>query len=138
VIRRSPAEVWDYVADLRRTPAWRTTVTSIVAPEELRVGERFTGTTRLIGRTWHWELELTDLEVGQLLSYVVVRGIVKPSVFYRVEPHPEGARFTMGGELAHPGLVGRLLKPLALPALRRETAAHVANLKRILEAPLSS
>lgn len=135
VIRRDPGDVWDYVADLAETPRWRTTVTSIEPPDELRVGARFTGTTRLLGRTWRWVLELTTVDTGRELGYAVVRGVVKPRVSYLVEPHPDGTRFTLTGTLPQPGLTGRLLSPLARPALRRETAAHLRNLRRHLESP---
>lgn len=45
-----PATVWRFTTDLERTPQWRTTITSIQPPCELRVGERCSGTTRLLGR----------------------------------------------------------------------------------------
>ena len=68
-----------------------------------------------------------------MLAYVVVEGVVKPRVSYRLEAHPAGTLFTMVGGLDQYGLAGRLLKPVALPALRRETTAHLANLKAVLE-----
>ena len=133
VIRRSPAEVWDFVSDLAATPQWRTTVTSIEPPVSLEVGQRFSGTTRVIGKTWRWELELTEVEPGERLGYVVVRGVVKPRVVYLLEPHDDGTRFTLTGAVDQLGIAGRLLAPAAVPALRRETAAHVENLRTILE-----
>jgi hypothetical protein len=133
VIRCPPGVVWDYVSDLARTPTWRTNVASIQPPEELREGARFSGTTRLLGRTWRWVLEVTHLETGRELGYVVVQGAVTPYVSYLVEADPEGTRFTMAGGMGRVGLVGRLLRPVALPALRRETQAHVARLKVLLE-----
>ncbi len=134
VIARAPIDVWDYVADLGKTPTWRTTVTSIAPPDAFEVGERFAGTTRLLGRAWTWLLELTDVEPGRRLGYVVVQGVVKPHVTYRVEPETDGTRFTVIGGIDQFGPAGRLLKPFAVPALRRETDAHLKNLKRILEA----
>lgn len=134
VIKRPPEDVWDYVADLAKTPMWRTTVTSIDPPGHLRVGERFSGTTKVLGRTWRWEMALTDVDVGRRLGYVVVAGVVKPSVTYVIEPDPEGSRFTLIGTIEKFGLAGRLLQPVAVPVLRRETEAHLQNLKKLLEA----
>ena len=108
-------------------------MTSIEPPDVLEVGERFAGTNRLLGRTWTWLLELTEVEPGRGLGYVVVEGIVKPYVTYRIEHEADGTRFTMTGGIHQFGLAGRLLKPFALPALRRETDTHLKNLKRILE-----
>jgi len=133
LIRRSPLDVWDYVSDLSKTPTWRTTVTSIAPPEDLQVGAQFEGTTRLLGRTWRWVLEVTEVDVGRKLGYVVVDGVVKLAVSYGIEPSPDGTEFTLTGGVVRYGLAGRLLKPLALPALRRETAVHLENLKRLLE-----
>jgi uncharacterized membrane protein len=133
VIARAPIDVWDYVSDLEKTPTWRTTVTGIEPPAVLEVGERFAGTTRLLGRTWTWSLELTEVEPGRQLGYVVVEGVVKPHVTYLVEPVADDTRFTMTGGLDQFGIAGRLLRPFAVPALRRETKAHLENLKLILE-----
>ena len=133
IIERAPIDVWDYVSDLEKTPTWRTTVTGIQPPAVLEAGKRSAGTTRLLGRTWTWLLELTEVEPGRRLGYVVVEGIVKPHVAYLVEPAADETRFTMTGGLDQFGLAGLLLKPFAVPALRRETEAHLTNLKRILE-----
>lgn len=133
VIRRTPDDVWNYVSDLAETPTWRTTVTSIDPPEHLRVGEHFSGTTRVLGRTWPWRMVLTEVDPGRRLGYVVVEGVVKPEVTYLLETDPRGTRFTMTGAIAKFGAAGRLLQPLAVPVLRRETAAHLQNLKACLE-----
>lgn len=133
LIRRPPADVWDFVSDLERTPRWRTTVTSIEPPTELKVGERFSGTTRLIGRTWKWVLELTEVDPPSTLGYVVVDGVAELFVTYRVDEHPMGSRFSLTGGVEKAGFVGRMVAPFAARALERETPAHLENLKRILE-----
>lgn len=133
VIRRAPSDVWDFVSDLSRTPRWRTTVKSIEPPITFEVGAQFSATTRLLGTTWQWVLELTEIDQGRHLSYVVVQGVVKPHVSYRVAPHRDGTQFTMTGGIDQFGLGGRLLTVFARPALRRETAAHLKNLKGLLE-----
>jgi hypothetical protein len=122
-----------YVSDLAKTPTWRTTVTSIEPPDLLRVGVQFPATTRLLGRTRRWMLEITEFEEGRHLGYVVAQGVVKPHVSYRVEPELDGTRFTMTGGIDRLGPGRRLLTSVAHPALRRETAAHLQNLERILE-----
>jgi uncharacterized membrane protein len=133
-IDRPVGDVWAYVSNVARWPEWRTTITSIDPPSELTVGARFTGTTRLIGRTWRWGLELTMVEPGQRLAYDVVSGVVRPTVEYRLEPADGGCRFTMSGSVERMGVVGRILQPMAEPTLRRESTEHIANLKRLLEA----
>ena len=134
-IELPPDAVWDYVTDLRRTPEWRTTIRSIEPPEQLAVGAPFTGTTRLLGRTWHWQLEIVALDPPRHFSYVVTEGVATPTVDYVVEPLQAGTRFTMSGRIDDMGVVARLLTPFALRALRRETRLHLDNLKARLERP---
>lgn len=133
-LAQSAETVWALTTDLRRTPEWRTTITSIQPPAALRVGERFSGTTRLLGRTWQWELQIAAVEPGRRFVYDVVKGVANPSVEYRIDPMPSGCRFTMSGWISDKHFAARLLVPLALPLLRRETAHHLDNLRRILDA----
>lgn len=128
-----PGAVWALTTDLGRTPEWRTTITSIQPPAELRVGERFSGTTRLLGRTWRWGLEVTVVEPERRFAYDVVEGVAKPTVEYRIEPTDLGCRFTMSGSIGEMNLVARVLKPFALRSLHRQTVRHLDNLRRILD-----
>lgn len=135
-LAQSPDVVWAFTTDLARTPEWRTTITSIEPPAELRVGEHFSGTTRLLGRSWQWKLRIVAVEPGQRFVYEVVRGVAKPSVEYRIEPLHVGCRFTMSGWIDDKNLAARILIPVALPALRREAVRHLANLERLLATDL--
>ena len=128
-----PARVWALTTDLARTSEWRTTITSIVPPAELSVGERFSGTTRLLGRSWRWELQVAVVEPEQRFVYEVVRGVAKPSVEYRIEPISSGCRFTMSGWIDDKNFAARVLMPFALPALRRETVRHLEKLRQLLD-----
>ena len=133
-LARSAEAVWAYTTDLARTPEWRTTITSIEPPDELRVGELFSGTTRLLGRSWQWELRITDVEPNRRFAYEVTKGVAKPSVGYAVEPTASGCRFTMSGWIDQKNLAARVLMPFAVPALNRETVRHLANLARVMDA----
>lgn len=126
-------DVWAFVSDVGAWPTWRTTITSVEPPTSLEAGAPFSGTTRLLGRTWRWGLELTVVEPGECLAYDVVKGVAKPTVEYHLEPIEGGCRFTMSGHIERMGLLGSVLAPLALPALRRESVDHVGLLKGILE-----
>lgn len=134
-IDRPPDVVWAFVSDLRRWPEWRTTIRSIEPPDELAAGAAFAGTTRLLGRTWTWGLELTAIDPPRHLAYRVTEGVATPTVEYLVEPSGAGTRFTMSGYIDDMGVVARLLKPVALRSLRRETRAHLGNLKALVEWP---
>lgn len=133
-IDRAPDDVWCYVTDLARTPEWRTTIRSIDPPSELVVGAPFAGTTRLLGRTWNWELEVTAMDPPRNFAYAVTKGVATPTVEYAVEPLGESTRFTMSGHVDRMGVFARLLEPFAIRALRRETRQHLDHLKARLEA----
>ncbi len=132
-IDRPSDAVFAFVTDLARTPEWRTTIRTIDPPAELGVGAPFTGTTRLLGRTWHWTLVVTEFDPPHRFAYRVTDGVATPTVEYLVEPRGTMTRFTMSGHIDEMNLVARLLKPLALRALRRETRAHLKQLKTLLE-----
>lgn len=132
-IDRSIDAVWSFVTDLRRTPEWRTTITTIEPPERVEVGERFSGTTRLLRRDWTWILEVTDVDAPRRFGYTVVEGVARPTVEYLLEPLGDGCRFTMSGWIDEMGIVARVLQPFALRALRRETKVHLEQLRAMLE-----
>ena len=133
-IDRPPPFVWALVTDLARTPEWRTTIRTIDAPLEPAVGVPFSGTTRLLGRTWTWELAVTAWEPPRRFAYTVTKGVATPTVEYLVEPDGDGTRFRFSGYIDEMTVVARLLRPPAMWALRRETRAHLVRLKELLEA----
>ena len=127
-------QVWAVASDLGRTPEWRTTIRTIEPPDEMVIDAPFSGTTRLLGKTWHWKLRVTALDPPRHFAYVVTEGVATPTVEYLVEPlGDDRTRFTMSGHIDQMNLVARALKPFALRALRRETRVHLENLKRLVE-----
>ena len=134
VIARPPEEVWSYVADLARTPEWRTTVQTVEPPEELEVGAEFGATTRVLGRQWRWTLVLDAVEPPTTLSYSVAQGFTDLTVTYRLAPVEGGCRFSLVAESAADRAIERLLEPIAGRVLRRQTSRHLENLKAALDA----
>ena len=135
VIARPPDEVWTYVADLAKTPEWRTSVRSVVPPDELTAGSSFVAGTRVLGRDWQWRLVLDDVDPPTALSYSVSEGFTRIRVTYRLAPIDEGCRFTLAAWTEPDRVVERLLQPIAAVALRRQARRHLANLKARLERP---
>lgn len=133
-IERPVMDVWVYVTDLPRTPLWRTTVRTVTAPSALGVGQSFTASTRVLGRTWEWVLEITALEPPNRFTYAVVHGVAPLAVEYRLDDAADGCDFALVASVDAVRLPARVLEPIAGRVLRRETVRHLANLKRILEA----
>lgn len=133
VVARAPSDVWSYVADLAATPQWRTSVQSVDPPDVLEAGSPFGATTRVLGRTWRWDLVLDEFDPPTTLTYSVVEGFTDLTVTYRLSPVDGGCRFTLVASSKADRWVERLLEPLASRVLRRQTSRHLANLKAVLE-----
>lgn len=134
VIDRSPLDVWNHVADLRTTPQWRTTVTSVDPPEVMAAGAPFEATTQVLGRRWQWRLTLTEFDPPTSLTMAVSEGFTSLRTTYRVAPVDGGCRFTLAASSDADRLVERLVEPIAARVLRRHAIRHLAALKRTLEA----
>lgn len=134
-IARPVADVWAFVSDIGATPRWRTTVRSVTPPERLAVGAEFEATTRVFGRTWSWRIRIAALEIERRLGYEVVDGVADLTVEYLLEAVDDGCHFTLVGESRPKNMLTRVLDRPAAWNLRRETADHLPNLKRIMEAP---
>ncbi|MEM7337194.1 MAG: SRPBCC family protein [Actinomycetota bacterium] len=134
MIDRPVADVWNVIADLARTPEWRTTVTSVEPPETLAVGAEFDAATRVLGRTWSWRLRITAVAVGEHLAYEVVQGMVDILVDLRLEDVDGGCRFTFTGTSHPTNPLARLLDWAGAWQLRREMDGQVSNLKKLVEA----
>lgn len=127
-------EVWGVVTDLARTPEWRGNVRTIEPPPTLAVGERFAGTTRLLGRTWTWGLEITVVEPPHRFGYRVIDGVAAPAVEYVLAPTDGATEFTMSGRIDDTDVATWMLARTTLPFLRREARVAVARLERIVDA----
>jgi uncharacterized protein YndB with AHSA1/START domain len=100
VIRRSPSEVFGFLADPTNIPKWNYAIASTrqVPPGQLGVGTRFRQ-TRTLPRPTEEELEVTEVVPDRRL---VLRGELGPlhgSLTYELEEIPEGTRLTNGADL---------------------------------------
>lgn len=133
-IRRPVETVWAYVSDLRRTPEWRTTVRSVTPPDAPSVGATCTATTKVLGRRWHWTLEITEWDPPHRLAFRTIRGAAHMATTYVLEPDGDGCRFTfVGSSSGTDSWLLRLLTPLFVRELTRQARRHVDILRRTLE-----
>lgn len=134
IIRRTPEEVFAYVADLRNEPTWHVDIDSVDPATEPvpTVGTAYPLRFKpFMGKT---EGTFTALEVSQG-ERVVYRGDfagLKPLITYAVEPAPEGARFTRSVEMRPRGL-SALMAPAMAFMVPRRNRVFVSNLKTVLE-----
>lgn len=132
-IRRSPDEVFAYVATPENTPHWNYAITeserSPAGP--IRVGTRIRQ-RRTIPRPAEEELAVTELVPGDRLVLVGDLGPFHGTISYTLAPTSEGTRLTNAAELDASGPL-RLAAPLVAGRVRAAVAENLVKLKEILE-----
>lgn len=100
-VDRDPDDVFAYLADVPRTPEWRTHLTSVAWADEgpTRVGRRIVVVTSLL---WYRHVEMicevTEYDpVARRLAYEVTEGPARSRNAYDVEATATGARVVMQG-----------------------------------------
>jgi len=133
-IRRSPAEVFDFLATPENIPTWNhAIVESRGAPlGPMRVGTRIEQrrTQPSPGRE---QLEVVELAPARTLVLEGDLGPFHGTISYRLEPVPGGTRLTNDADLDASGPL-RLVAPLAEGRVRASVAENLEVLKRTLEA----
>lgn len=135
VVRRTPDEVFAYVADLRNEPTWHVDIDSVPADTDSvpTVGKTYPLKFKpFMGKT---EGTFTALEVepGSRIVYRADLAGLQPRITYTVEPAGEGgARFTRSVEM-RPGGLKVLMTPMMAFMVPRRNRVFVQNLKRTLE-----
>jgi uncharacterized protein YndB with AHSA1/START domain len=133
-IARSPAEVFDFLADGTTGPQWRPGVIDVGLASGSGVGARYRqGVKGPGGRRVDADYEVTAFEPGRRLAFRAVAGPVRPAGEYVLTADAGGTRltFSLACELGFP-------KSLLMGgAVQRSMDAEVGSLehlKRVLEA----
>ena len=132
-IERPPREVFAFLTELGNVPRWQSGVKD-VRPEgegELAVGSRFLEVREFMGRRAESTLEVTALEPEREFSIRVVEGPIPFAVRHLLAPEATGTRLTVRGE-GEPGGVLKLGGGLVAGAVKRQSGADLARLKRLL------
>jgi hypothetical protein len=134
LIRRSPQEVFTYVAEFSHDADWRTGVTEAAMTSIGPLGVGSTGFDRAEARSRRIESGwmITEFEDGRLARWDLVSGPYKGSGGSVCEPAGGGTKFTLESDVSASGFL-RLLGPLFGILGRRQNRADVEKLKVILE-----
>lgn len=132
-IRRTPAEVFDYLATPENIPHWNDAITeSGRSPSgPIHVGTRI-HQRRSMPRPADEQLEVTELVPDRRLVLAGDIGPLHGTVAYALEPTSEGTRLTNAAELDASGPL-RLAAPLLTGRIRSAVGENLATLKGILE-----
>jgi uncharacterized protein YndB with AHSA1/START domain len=135
-IRRSPEDVFNYIADATQRPQWQDAVEKI---EVLRstpegVGTRVRETRRVQGRSITATWEVTEYEPARRFGFRGVDGPVRPVVSMTLTPLEDATRTQVEIEVGFQTFgIGKLFGVLARRGARQEVPKDGEHLKDRLE-----
>jgi carbon monoxide dehydrogenase subunit G len=135
-IARTRAEVFDFLTDLDNLKRWQTGViqTKSLMEGPVRVGYQFTETAKVGPWTLNTVSTVTDLKTNERFAFQVKSaGPLDCDVQFDLQPVAGGTRLTITGAGRLKGM-WRLLQPMLVRELRKETQTELATIKLLLEA----
>jgi carbon monoxide dehydrogenase subunit G len=136
VIPVPPEEVFDYLNDPTHLPEFDATIltSELEGDGPVRVGSRFRGKSKILGRTFDWVVEVTENDRPTKQAIKSVEGKIDFTGTYTLTREGEGTRLDYRLE-SGPGLggvFGRVGDALVNKAYARQVRANLATLSEIL------
>jgi uncharacterized protein YndB with AHSA1/START domain len=132
-IKRSPADVFAFVADGTTATQWRPGVLDIALASGVGQGARYTqGVKGPGGRRVAADYEITSFEPNRRLAFRAIAGPVRPTGEYRFDEDPDGTRVTFSLD-ADLGWFKGLLMGRAVQSSMDAEVASLSGLKQVLE-----
>ena len=134
VIKRSVDKVFAYTTDAKNWPKWQSFIPEAEQTSQgpLNVGTTFKGVSRVMGRSMKWTAVVTEYELNKRFAKSIASGDVAIEEHFDFSPVEGGTAFTIVYELAAGGFV-KLLLPMMVRSMGKETQKSLANLKSTLE-----
>lgn len=133
MIRRSPREVFEFLADFENVPKWNDAIVETHKTSEGPVG---VGTTyrqvRSVPTRSEETFEVVVFEPGRRLAIRGGLGPLEGELTYDLEPVRGGTRVTNEADLQARG-AAKLLAPIATGRIRDAVATNLRKLKGLLE-----
>jgi carbon monoxide dehydrogenase subunit G len=132
-IARPPAEVFDYIADVRNDPAWHTDVLEVRSSSDVvGMGTVFTVKVKPSMGVSEGTMTVSRFDPGRLIGFDGRMGKMRPTVTNICEPDAQGTLVTRRVEMEPPGIM-RLMTPMMQRMIGKHNDGFLANLKRLLE-----
>ena len=136
-IGRSPQDVFAYLDQLDRHGEWQQNIVSVRVEGSgpTTVGTRAVEVRKVGGRERQMTYEITEHDPPRSFAFRGIDGPIRPVGRGRVEPLDDGrrSRLTLDFDLEGHGLLGKLLRPVALRQARKEIPQSQQLLKERLE-----
>jgi carbon monoxide dehydrogenase subunit G len=134
-IARPPADVFDYIADVRNDPSWHTDVLEVgSSTDEIGKGTVFNVKVKPSMGVSGGTMTVSRFEPGRMIEFHGRMGRMTPTVTNICEPVGQGTRVTRRVEMEPPGIM-KVMSPLMKRMIGKSNEGFLANLKRLLEAP---
>jgi carbon monoxide dehydrogenase subunit G len=136
-IRRTPEEVFMFLADFENVPRWNYAIesTTKVSPGPVGMGTVYNQIRSIPSRAEE-DFEVTVFEPGRRLAIEGTVGPFRARVSYLLESVGNATRLTNDVELEPSSSLTRILAPLAVYRVKAAVAENLEELRLILEADL--
>ena len=136
VIPVPPEEVFDYLNDPAHLPEYDATIltSELQGVGPVQVGSRFKGKSKILGRTFDWTVEVTELDRPTKQTIKSVEGKIDFTGTYALTPEAGGTRvdYRLEAGSGLGGVFGRIADGLVNKAYARQVRANLATLSEIL------
>ncbi len=133
-LNRPVEQVFAFLADTKKLPMWQSNLikTEQLSEGPLRAGSRFREVRLLRQKESEIQGEVSAFEPNQRLA---TKTVTKPevTVSYSFDPEDGGTRLRYQFVMLTTGLM-RLLEPVILSSIRKQSASDFEKLKQLLEA----
>lgn len=135
-IDRPVDEVFAFVAEAENNPRWHGHVveTRWLDDGPMRIGRRARQVSQIIGLRYEVEAEIATWDPPSHVAWQTVTGGAKVRTDGRIEPEADGCRLTMSGEGEFTSGLLRVLTPISVAAIRRQSESDLRTLGKVLDA----
>jgi len=138
VIRRPPEVVFDYLSRAANLAVWDASVVNAeqIGSAPTAAGSRSHGTSKFMGRRFHWTTEVTAFDPPRQFGFRSVEGSLMFTVTTVLDPVDGGTHLTYRSETVS-GLgeiLGRLGDPILQRVMARTVRANLETLAHVLAA----
>ena len=134
IIAASPQRVFAYIEDPANLPSYQATILRAESDGPAAVGTRIRGTSKILGRTFDWTMEVTEHESPTRFALKSVEGKISFSAAYTLSPEGDGTRlnYRLDADAGLGGVFGRIADPVVNKAYGRQIRADLETLSQIL------
>jgi uncharacterized protein YndB with AHSA1/START domain len=134
-IKRPADKVFAYVTDAKSFPQWdsATLEAEQTSPGQVGVGATLRGAHRVMGRRWVWTAKVTEYEPNKKWGGTISFRSMLIEEHVTFDPVEGGTKVTFVYEMKVGGFL-KLLSPIGVSTMRKQTKENLSNLESILEA----